>query len=132
MLNILYVEDDAGSRDVIRMARRMNPENFEITIFDDSSDFEQKLLQLNPQPGLILLDIHVKPFTGFEMLEIIRRQSEYDKIPVVAVTASVMNEEIQMLQNVGFDSVLSKPVNLDEFPSLINRIMTGEQIWYIW
>jgi len=37
-----------------------------------------------------------------------------------------------MLQDTGFDSVLSKPVNLDEFPELIQRIMDGEQIWYIW
>jgi CheY-like chemotaxis protein len=132
VLNILYVEDDPGSRDVIRMAQRMNPEDFGLTIFDDSLDFEQRLTQLKPQPALILLDIHVKPFSGFEMLQTIRTHAEYDGIPVVALTASVMNEEIQMLQDTGFDSVLSKPVNLDEFTGLIRRIMAGEQIWYIW
>jgi len=90
--NILYVEDDPGSRDVIRMARRMNPGSFELVIFDDSFEFEQRLAQLELKPDLILLDIHMKPFTGFEMLAMIRTHSEYDTIPVVALTASVMNE----------------------------------------
>lgn len=132
MINILYVEDDPGSRGVVSIVQRMNPGQFELTMFEDSQDFEQKLLNLAPQPDLILLDIHMKPYTGFEMLEMIRIRHEYDSIPVVALTASVMNEEIELLQTAGFHSVLSKPLNLDEFPSLIQRIIEGETIWYVW
>lgn len=61
MLNILYVEDDLGSRSVVRMVQRMAPDIFTLTTFDDSQDFEGRLVQLDPQPDLILLDIHVKP-----------------------------------------------------------------------
>lgn len=132
MLNILYVEDDANSRNVLRMAQRMSPELFDLTLFEDSYDFAARLTELDPQPDLILLDIHVDPYTGFDMLAMIRRQPVYDSTPVVALTASVMNEEIQMLQTAGFNSVLSKPVNLDEFPDQIQHIMNGEQIWYVW
>lgn len=132
MLNVLYVEDDPGSRDVVRMVQRMNPGTFNLTVFDDSYDFEQRLMQLNPQPDLILLDIHVDPFTGFDMLAMIRNRPEYDATPVVALTASVMNEEVQILQNSGFHGVVSKPLNLDEFPNIIQRIMQGEEIWYVW
>jgi CheY-like chemotaxis protein len=132
MLNLLYVEDDAPSRDVVRMAQRMNPGSFQLTIFDDSHDFEQRLVDLDPQPDLILLDIHVKPYTGFDMLGMIRQQPKYQATPVVALTASVMNEEIQTLQEAGFHSVMSKPLNIDEFSGLVQRILDGEQIWYIW
>lgn len=132
MLNVLYVEDDPGSRDVVRMVQRMNPGIFELTVFDDSYDFEQRLLRLDPQPDLILLDIHVDPFTGFDMLAMIRNRPEYDATPVVALTASVMNEEVQTLQDSGFHGVVSKPLNLDEFPNIIQRIMEGEEIWYVW
>ncbi|MCB9456415.1 MAG: response regulator [Anaerolineaceae bacterium] len=132
MLNVLYVEDDGNSRNVVRMVQRMNPGVFEATIFDDSQDFEARLLELHLQPDLILLDIHMKPYTGFEMLEIIRKHRDYNKIPVVALTASVMNEEIQLLQDASFHSVLSKPLNMDEFPTFIERIMAGEHIWHVW
>lgn len=132
MLNILYVEDDAGSRDVVRMVQRMNPGHFELTVFNDSHNFDERLTQLDPQPDLILLDIHVDPYTGFEMLAMIRNHPEYDSTPVVALTASVMNEEVQILQDSGFHGVVSKPLNLDEFPGIIQRIMEGEEIWYVW
>lgn len=132
MLNILYVEDDPGSRRVVDMVARMNPGEFDITIFEDSKDFEQRFLDLDAQLDLVLLDIHVEPYTGFEMLKMIRKHHRFDALPVVALTASVMNEEIQMLQDSGFQGVLSKPLNLGEFPDLIQRIMAGERIWYVW
>ena len=114
------------------MVQRINPGSFELVMFDDSSDFEQRLIGLDPVPDLILLDIQLKPYTGFEMLEMIRRHAAFDQISVVALTASVMNEEVQMLQAAGFHSVVAKPLDLDEFPNLIERIMTGEAIWYIY
>lgn len=132
MLNLLYVEDDARSRDVLRMVQRMNPELFELVIFDNSQDFESRLSQLEPQPDLILLDIHVQPYSGFDMLERIRSHREYDAIRVIALTASVMNEEIELLQRAGFHSVVSKPLNMDEFPDLVQRIMRDEKVWYVW
>lgn len=132
MFNVLYVEDDLHSREVLRMVQRMNPELFELVVFDDSQDFESRLSQLEPQPDLILLDIHVQPYSGFDMLERLRSRSEYVAKPIVALTASVMNEEIEKLQTAGFHSVVSKPLNMDEFPNLVRRIMGGEQIWYVW
>jgi CheY-like chemotaxis protein len=132
MLNILYVEDDANSRNVLRMVQRMNPDRFVITILEDSQDFEARLLEHDPQPDLILLDIHVKPYTGFDMLEMIRNYRHFNNTPVVALTASVMNEEIQLLQAASFNSVLSKPLNMDDFPLFIERIMNGEHLWHVW
>lgn len=132
MLNILYVEDDPGSRRVVLMTERMSPGLFELTVFENSYDFDEHLRQLDPQPDMFLLDIHVEPYNGFEMLTMIRQQAAFDDVPVVALTASVMNEEIHMLKTAGFNSVLSKPLDVDEFPNLIQRIIEGERIWYIW
>lgn len=132
MLNVLYVEDDAASRDVLTMIQRLNPELMHLTMFEDSNAFEAKLLNLTPQPDLILLDIHMKPLTGFEMIEIVHQHTAYDTVPVVALTASVMNEEIEMLKTAGFQGVVAKPVNMDEFPNLLERMMSGEKIWYVW
>jgi CheY-like chemotaxis protein len=131
MLNVLYVEDDEGSRNVVRMAQRMNPQLMKLTIFEDSQNFEQQLLSLQPQPNMIFLDIHVKPLTGFEMLEIIRSYEQYSQVPVLAMTASVMNEEVQTLKDAGFDGVFSKPLDLDIFPELLQRVIQGERVWYV-
>lgn len=132
MLRLLYVEDDANSRAVLQMAIRLCRGEYALTLFADSLDFEARLLNTDPPPDLILLDIHVQPLTGFDMLEIIRAYPQYDHVPVVALTASVMNEEIRTLQAAGFHGVISKPLNLDDFPELMRRILDGEHIWYVW
>lgn len=132
MYTILYVEDDPYSRDVLVMASKMSPGFMDVTIYPDSVDFEDKALNTGIAWDLFLLDIHVRPTSGFEMLKIIRQHPQYDSIPIVALTASVMNEEVQQLKDVGFHSVLSKPIDLDTFTDMIDRIMSGEKIWYIW
>jgi len=76
------------------------------------------------------LDIHVKPITGFEMLKLLREDGFTDTI-IIALTASVMNEEITQLRNAGFDGVIAKPVSLESFPKLWERVLGGEQIWGI-
>lgn len=131
MYKVLYVEDDIHSRRVMKMSERMHPGLLEITIFDDSTDFETRFAELSPKPDIILLDIHVTPYTGFEMLQMVRANSQYDSIPIIACTASVMNEEIDMLKDVGFQGVISKPLDLENLPSLFQRILNGEVIWHI-
>jgi CheY-like chemotaxis protein len=132
MINTLSVEDDPKSRNVAEMIQRMNPELMNLVLFEDSQNFAQRLQQLEPLPNLILLDIHVTPLNGFEMLEIVRNLPDFHTMPVVAMTASVMNEEVNTLRTAGFDGVFSKPVDMDEFPAAIERIMQGEKLWIVW
>jgi CheY-like chemotaxis protein len=111
------------------LAGEMELEN--VTIFEDSSDFLERLQALQPQPNVILLDIHVKPYSGFEMLKYVRQLPDFQDTPVIALTASVMNEEVQHLRDSGFQGVIAKPIDIDTFPGLLNRILDGEIIWGI-
>lgn len=128
---VLYVEDDPRSRKIMRMLLRGEMELEHITLFEHSADFAQRLQAIQPRPNIILLDIHVKPLTGFEMLAMVRQLPEFQDTPVIALTASVMNEEVQHLRDSGFQGVIAKPVDIDTFPTLINRILDGEIIWRI-
>lgn len=128
---ILYVEDDHHSREVMEIILREVMRITRVTIFDDSRDFVSRLKALDPQPDVILLDIHVTPHNGFEMLKLIRNESAFDHVPVVALTASVMNEEVHELQIAGFIGVVAKPVDMDTFPEILNHIMTGEKVWNV-
>jgi CheY-like chemotaxis protein len=127
---VLYVEDDAPSRKVMHLiAKDMG--NLNLLMFEDSSDFITRVQALEPKPDLVFLDIHMKPFNGFEMLEILRGMREFDRTPIVAMTASVMHEEIQQLRAAGFDGCLAKPLDMDTFAESFNHIMNGESIWRI-
>ena len=64
-------------------------------------------------------------------LEMLRQHNTFKNVPVVALTASVMNEEIHRLKEVGFNGVIAKPVDMDTFPDVVNRLLSGEEIWRI-
>jgi CheY-like chemotaxis protein len=129
--SVLYVEDDPRSRKIMRMLLVAEMELEHVNIFEDSADFVQRLQAIVPQPNVILLDIHVKPYTGFEMLALIHQLPEFRNVPVIALTASVMNEEVQHLRDSGFQGVIAKPIDIDTFPNLLDRILDGEIIWRI-
>jgi CheY-like chemotaxis protein len=128
---LLYVEDDPLSRQVMQMLVERGLGFEHLTIFDDSSNFLPRLDALSPQPDIIFLDIHMKPHNGFEVLDMIRSRESYDEIPVVAVTASVMNEEIDLLKDAGFDAGISKPIDQIYFSEFIDCVLRGEAIWHV-
>jgi two-component system, sensor histidine kinase len=128
---LLYVEDDPLSRQVMQMLIERGLGFEHLTIFDDSNNFLPRLEALSPQPDIIFLDIHMKPYNGFEVLEMIRNHEVFYNIPVVAVTASVMSEEIDSLKDAGFDAGISKPVDQGFFSEFIYRVLQGESVWHV-
>jgi CheY-like chemotaxis protein len=128
---IWYFEDDALSREVMRVCLTRGLGYHNVTIFEDSADFEAKLAQVLSQPDVIFLDIHMEPIDGFAMLNLIRQNKTCRSTKVIALTASVMNEEVKMLKEAGFDGVIAKPIDYDTFPNALCRILSGEQVWHI-
>jgi two-component system, cell cycle response regulator DivK len=127
---VLYVEDEPRSRRVMQMITD-DMGLTHVTIFEDSTDFMARFAALEPKPDVIFLDIHMTPHTGFEMLAMLREADQSINVPVVAMTASVMNEEIHKLKSAGFDGCIAKPIDFDTFPETLQRIMSGEKIWRI-
>jgi CheY-like chemotaxis protein len=127
----LYIENDELSREVMKTLLTRGLGYRDVTMFETSACFEQHLNGLAHKPDVIFLDIHMEPIDGFEMLKLIRRNDNYDTTSVIALTASVMNEEVRRLREAGFDGAIAKPINYDTFPAALVRILNGEQIWNI-
>jgi CheY-like chemotaxis protein len=130
-LSILYVEDDVSSQMLMELILRHDMGLDDVTIFADSNDFLARVEVLNPVPDLIFLDIHLQPLDGFQMLSLLREHPVFATRPIIALTASVMNEEIEQLRDAGFNGVIAKPINLETFPEKIHAILDGEELWMI-
>ena len=128
---LLCVEDDASNRLVMKLLVEKTLKVRYYAIFEDSVDFLPRVRNLPLRPSIILLDIHVSPFNGFQMLKMIREDSVYFDTKVVALTASVMNEEVERLRKSGFDGAMGKPISLSTFPVVIERILNDESIWQV-
>lgn len=127
--SIVYVEDDTRSREVMHILLVELMGLSDVTFLEDSTDFLQRIEK--SVPDIILLDIHVYPLNGFEMLSMLRQHPRFRHARVVALTASVMNEEVHQLKTAGFDGVIAKPIDMDQFPILLKRILNGENVWTI-
>lgn len=127
----LYIEDEPFSRTIMEMilVRGLGYKN--LYIFDNSAQFIERVEALPQQPDVIFLDIHLKPYDGFEILSMLRQHPAYAATCVIAVTASVMNEEVAMLKQSGFNGAMAKPIDQIAFPGLLQRILEGEEVWNI-
>jgi two-component system cell cycle response regulator DivK len=102
-----------------------------ILILEDSTDFVKRLSAAQPLPDVLLLDIHVQPHSGFEMLDVLRKEPAFENAIIIALTASVMSEEIEQLRVAGFDGTIAKPLNVRTFPELMARAVQREPVWHI-
>jgi CheY-like chemotaxis protein len=128
---ILYVEDDKQSRMVMEVLLVEDMGLSHVFIFEDSTNFLTRLESLERKPELVFLDIHVRPHSGFDMLAMLREHADFQDVPVVALTASVMNEEVVRLRTAGFDGVVAKPIKLEAFPAIMDKVLRGEEVWQI-
>lgn len=128
---LVYVEDDEASIVVMKAIVERVMKLQTLHVLQNRADFMQQVKQLGVMPDIFLFDIQMKPYDGFELLTMLRDDSEFKKSKVVALTASVMSEEVARLKRRGFDGAIAKPLNIDAFPDLIARIMDGESVWYI-
>jgi len=75
------------------------------------------------KPALILMDIQLPGMSGIEALKALRAAPATASIPVVAITASVMQQDRQQIMNAGFDGFIEKPINLRIFLDTVQKAM---------
>lgn len=73
------------------------------------------------KPDLILMDIQLPDIDGVTALAQIRADPDMKRIPVVAVSASVMPDDQQRIAASGFDAFVTKPINVKSFLETVAR-----------
>jgi len=82
-----------------------------------------------PHIDLILMDIFLPEQDGYEALEILRGEPRFENTLVVAVTADASQENLERAREAGFDGFIGKPLDPDNFPEQIRRILRDEPVW---
>jgi two-component system cell cycle response regulator DivK len=71
------------------------------------------------KPDLILMDIQLPGIDGITAFERIRKDSATARIPIVALTASVMAGDRERFDRAGFDGFIAKPIDVKQFPAQV-------------
>ena len=124
---ILHVEDNPDDVVLVNLAFGKAGASARLEV---ASDGEQAIaaLEKNPEapPACVLLDNKLPSISGFEVLTWIRSQPRFRRVPVVMLTSSLLPSDINRAYDLGANSYLVKPSDLD---SLITLAKTIELYW---
>ena len=120
---ILVVEDDEKSRRLLTDVLRYH--GFEVAAVGNGGDALADARSISPDAAL--LDIQLPDITGFEMLARLRAESGGASMPVIAVTASVMDVDRRKILAAGFDAYVPKPVNIGELVSTLKKLLSEDE-----
>jgi len=121
---ILIVEDDEKSRRLLTDVLSFH--GYDVAAAENG---EEGLRNAQAQrPDLALLDIQLPGLSGFEVLTGLRKAQRGEaRYPVVAVTASVMEQDRRKILAAGFDAFVSKPVNIRELLEMLSRLFARDE-----
>jgi CheY-like chemotaxis protein len=127
---VLHVDDDPNDTILLEAAARKAKVSFllqnvadgeaAIAYLDGSGIYADRLRY--PVPSLILLDLKMPRATGFEVLQWIRAHADLRQIPVVVLSGSELQQDIQHAYNTGANSYLVKPLGFDALVSLVKSL----------
>jgi PAS domain S-box-containing protein len=115
-VNILYVEDHTANVQLMTEIFRTVPG---VMLFSARTGKEGLKLALQQKFDLILLDLHLPDVNGFEVLERLKSNSSTECIPVIAVSANAMNDDIGRALAEGFNEYITKPIDIQSFLSTV-------------
>ncbi len=75
-----------------------------------------------PRPGVILLDLNLPGTDGREVLAEIKKDPNLQKIPVIVLTTSRDERDVEACYRFGANSYIQKPVDIDGFMKAIERL----------
>lgn len=134
---ILLVEDNPDHTElIIRTLNDHRIPNRIIHVTDGESalDYLWRRAQFadpvtSPQPHIVLLDLQLPRLSGLEVLQAIKTSAETRHIPVVVVTTSSAERDLQAAYQRYANSYLVKPVDFQQFTRMLNDL--GDY-WLAW
>ena len=81
---------------------------------------------------VVLMDVQMPVLDGYEATKIIRNDSKFNSLPIIAMTANAMLTDIEICREAGMDDHIAKPIDPDKLYATlekwINNNRTGEDI----
>ncbi|MEQ8395849.1 ATP-binding protein [Thalassobaculum sp.] len=118
--SLLYVEDNPLNLRLVEYLVETLPD---VTMHSAASGQVGLELARAHRPDVIVLDLNLPEMNGFEILEQLRMHPDTKDIPVLALTASVMPNEVNDGLAAGFFRYLGKPINFDQFLAAIDAAL---------
>ena len=118
---VLYIEDDLSNFSLVQNILRHRPEIKLLAARRGSLGLE---LATKHRPDLILLDINLPDMNGEDVLRSLRADADTRDIPVIVVSADATLRQIERMRAVGADEYLTKPLDVKQFLSALEALLS--------
>ncbi|WP_420548877.1 response regulator [Curvivirga sp.] len=119
--HVLLADDDM--RNVFALSKVLKDYGCIVTIAKNGKVSLEKLEEHADDVSIILMDMMMPEMDGLEAIGHIRKNSDYDHIPIIAVTAKAMAGEREKCLNAGADEYLTKPVDINKLSDLMTSLL---------
>lgn len=123
--SLLLVEDNPMDLELTLHALTSRKLSNPIEVARDGEEalaYMEKWENGNPIPVLILLDLKLPRISGLEVLEALKSHPTFKCIPVVVLTTSSENSDIETAYKLGANSYIVKPIDFDKFMDVALQI----------
>ncbi len=117
---VIYIEDNRINIDLVKKSLDFRPQVKFMSAERGDTGLE---LIFENNPDLILLDINLPGMNGKEIIKRLKSDERTKDIPVIAISANAMKNEITEALKLGFHSYITKPIGVESFLGEVDKIL---------
>lgn len=121
-VKVLYIEDNIDNMTLVR--RVLEIEGYEVIPAETGQEGLSKAFE--DHPDIIITDINLPDIDGYEITDTLKKDELTAHIPIIAMTANVMKKDRENVFHAGCDGYISKPIDIDELPALVENFLRGK------
>ena len=129
--DILLVEDDPADVSFIKRALQKADSKVALHVLHDGEQAMAYLSSSNGQgtpsglPSLVITDLKMPKITGHQLIEWMRSQARFAHIPIVVLSSSGMEQDIDRAIDLGANAYIQKPLSLSELERIVQSLLTA-------
>ena len=126
--HLLLVEDNPGDAELVRMALAERQADISVHIADNAVQAFAYLKGqppggANPRPDLIVLDLALPVIHGHKVLDVVKRNVDWQRIPVVVLSSSPAPSYRVLCERLGACAYVVKPGDWPGYLALADRLI---------
>jgi CheY-like chemotaxis protein len=118
MKTILVADDSLASRELLREVL----EAAGYRVLEAANGIEALDMIRRNEPDLAFLDIRMPGMDGIGVVHELRKDIRFEALPVIAVTAYAMPGDRERVVEAGFDSYITKPIDVDDLQKQVQAL----------
>ncbi|MGH1392824.1 MAG: response regulator [Trichormus sp.] len=113
---VLIVDDDI--RNIFALTSMLERYQMQVLYAENGTE-GMRILQSTPDINIVLMDIMMPEMDGYETMQLIRQQDQFQSLPIIALTAKAMPGDRDRCIAAGASDYITKPVNTEQLISLL-------------